>query len=74
MARRRMTSRQREILRFIVAFRDDRGYPPTMREMCREFNIVSKNAVRDHLLALQRKGRIRIVPYISRGITVLEGK
>ena len=67
-----LTGRQREILRFIVNHLDDPGYPPTLRDIMRNFNIASTKGVSDHLRALQRKGRIRIAPGIARGITVLD--
>ena len=51
-----LTSRQQEILEFITASLDERGYPPTIREIGTQMGIKSTNGVNDHLKALERKG------------------
>ncbi|MGQ0507789.1 MAG: transcriptional repressor LexA [Myxococcaceae bacterium] len=56
-----LTDRQREILNFIVKETENRGFPPTIREIGEEMNISSTNGVNDHLKALERKG------YLNRG-------
>jgi repressor LexA len=64
-----LTPRQREVLDFI---RDrTKSYGPTIREIMAEFGFTSPNGVVCHLRALERKGRIRRTPGISRGIEVL---
>lgn len=65
------TLRQLELLGFI-ATRADAGIPPTIREMQDEFQILSTNGVRDHLVALERKGCIERCPKKSRHIRVTE--
>lgn len=54
-----LTSRQETILAFIIKFRDERGYPPTIPEIQKEFGIKSPNGVNNHLKALTRKGYIK---------------
>jgi repressor LexA len=56
-----LTDRQKEILAFIVRTSEDRGFPPTIREIGEEMAIASTNGVNDHLKALERKG------YLTRG-------
>jgi repressor LexA len=56
-----LTGRQREILHFIVRQTEERGFPPTIREIGEEMDIRSTNGVNDHLKALERKG------YLLRG-------
>ena len=56
-----LTDRQREILSFIVKETENRGFPPTIREIGEEMDIRSTNGVNDHLKALERKG------YLNRG-------
>ncbi|HET6610897.1 MAG TPA: transcriptional repressor LexA [Kofleriaceae bacterium] len=51
-----LTIRQRDILDFITASIDERGYPPTLREIGLHFGIRSTNGVSDHLRALEKKG------------------
>lgn len=67
---REITDRQRMVLNFIVAFKAEYGYPPTIREIGKEMGIRSTNGVNDHLLALERKGWIGfpVSGYTARGI------
>ena len=51
-----LTARQKEILDFITVSIDQRGYPPTIREIGKHMGIRSTNGVNDHLKALERKG------------------
>lgn len=53
-----ITKRQQAILNFIIESIRDKGYPPTIAEICQEFGIKSTNGVNDHLVALERKGYI----------------
>lgn len=52
----KLTERQRAVLTFISASIDERGYPPTLREIGNHLGIKSTNGVNDHLRALERKG------------------
>ena len=54
-----LTQRQQQILDFISSSIDDRGYPPTLREIGVHFGIRSTNGVNDHLKALEKKGYLR---------------
>lgn len=67
-----LTNRQRDILRFIASSTERLGYPPTRREICDRFGFRSSNAASDHLSAIERKGFIRVVPEIARGIVLTE--
>lgn len=51
-----ITDRQKEILTYIQKTTEERGYPPTIREIGEEMEIKSTNGVNDHLKALERKG------------------
>jgi repressor LexA len=53
-----LTKRQRQVLNFISQSIEERGYPPTMREIGVHMGIRSTNGVNDHLKALERKGHI----------------
>lgn len=63
-----LTSRQQEILDFITASLDERGYPPTIREIGTQMGIRSTNGVNDHLKALERKGFLTREDLKSRAI------
>jgi repressor LexA len=69
---RPLTERQQAILDFIVATIRTRGFPPTLREIGRDFGIRSTKGVNDHLEALERKGKIRRQKDLSRAIEVVD--
>jgi len=52
----KITDRQKAVLDFIASCIDERGYPPTLREIGNHLGIKSTNGVNDHLRALERKG------------------
>ncbi len=56
----KLTDRQREALEFVARMIEERGYPPSVRELCEEMGISSTRGALRHLEALERKG------YISR--------
>jgi repressor LexA len=51
--------RQKKILDYILATVEDRGYPPSVREIADAVGLASPSTVHAHLEALQRKGYIR---------------
>lgn len=58
-----LTKRQELILQYILDYVENEGYPPSIREIGRDFGIGSLRGVTVHLDALERKG------YISRSNT-----
>jgi len=69
--KKELTDRQQEILSFIEQFRDESGYPPTLRQIGKQFGISSTFGVKRHMDALVKKGHILVESNASRGITVL---
>lgn len=67
---RNLTERQKKIIEFLKSYVKDHGYPPTMRETGEHFGFTWP-AARGHLIALEKKGVIRINPLKSRGIEIL---
>lgn len=67
----KLTDRQEEILAFLKQFTLDSGYPPTLREIGRHFQISSTFGVKRHLEALVKKGFINIESNASRGISMI---
>ena len=63
-----LNDRAREILGFIQRFTRERGFPPTIREIGREYGISSTNGVRYYLNMLEKEGYLRRSERISRGI------
>jgi repressor LexA len=70
MEKKQLTERQEEILSFIQQFLQENGYPPTLREIGKRFDISSTFGVKRHLEALTKKGYLNILSYASRGITI----
>jgi repressor LexA len=68
-----LTQRQRDILDFISASIDRRGYPPTLREIGEHFGIRSTNGVSDHLKALEKKGFLAREDLKSRAMRPVSG-
>lgn len=58
-----LTQRQEAILQFLMEYAHREGYPPSIREIGKRFDIGSLRGVTVHLDALERKG------YISRANT-----
>jgi len=67
----KLTDRQENILTFIKQFTLESGYPPTLREIGRHFQISSTFGVKRHLEALVKKGFINIESNASRGISFI---
>ena len=63
-----LTPRQQAIYQFIRQHSERHGYPPSIREIGRAFDIRSTNGVTDHLKALERKGKIRRGEFKSRAL------
>jgi SOS-response transcriptional repressor LexA len=52
----RLTDQQARILQYIKSELRTTGIPPSVREMCKEFEIASPNGIMCHLKALIKKG------------------
>lgn len=59
MQMKTLTKRQKEILEFIQAWIDKKGYSPTFREVMRHFEFSSVGTVVTHLKALTTKGYLQ---------------
>ena len=66
-----LTARQEEILRTLVSWMREHGYPPTMRELGQAAGLSSTRSVSDHLVRLEELGFIRRRRDRSRAIEVL---
>lgn len=66
-----LTERQRQTLHLIAEKVAERGYPPSVREICTEMGLASSSTVHSHLQALQKKGYLKIDPTKPRAIEVL---
>jgi repressor LexA len=65
-----ISDKQRRMLNFINEFVDDRGYPPTVRDILKGCDISSTSVVDYNLRILQREGYLRRDSEVSRGIEI----
>lgn len=66
-----LSSKQQRIIDFIRSFWQDRGYPPTIRDIVTGCGISSTSVVDYNLDILEREGYIRRHHEVSRGIELL---
>ncbi len=66
------TPKQEEILNCIETYIREKGYPPSIRDICREVNLSSSSTVFSHLAALEKKGFIQRDDGATRGIRLTD--
>ena len=66
----KVTKRQQAVLDCIEACIQEKGYGPTVREICQSLGLSSPSTVHVHLKALEEKGLINRDPLKSRSITL----
>ncbi len=66
-----LTSKQIEILNFIDSEKQIKGYPPSVREICKAVKLKSTSSVHSHLRRLEELEYIRKDPTKPRAIEVL---
>src|SRR5258708_8810587 len=71
---KKLSERQKNILKYIEAYVDERGYPPSIREIGDQVGISSTSVVDYNLKVLEREGRIRRDREVSRGFELLGGQ
>ncbi|MBT9588823.1 transcriptional repressor LexA [bacterium] len=65
-----LTDRQKQILEFVIGSINDRGYPPSVRDICRHFDIQSPQGAQRHLNALEKKGYLKRDARLARSLSV----
>lgn len=65
-----LTQRQHDIIDFIERTVNERGYPPSVREIGQAVGLTSPSTVHSHLATLQRLGYLRRDPTKPRAIEV----
>jgi repressor LexA len=74
MATHHITARQQRILDFIARTVDERGYPPTVREIGEAVGLTSSSSVHGQLANLERKGLLHRDPTKPRAIGLSPGE
>ncbi|MCI7323333.1 MAG: transcriptional repressor LexA [Lachnospiraceae bacterium] len=68
----KITDKQREILEYIKSEILNRGYPPTVRDICEAVHLKSTSSVHSHLESLEKNGYIRRDPTKPRAIEIVD--
>lgn len=68
----KVSKRQQMILDYIRDQVNEKGYPPSVREIAKAVGLASSSTVHGHLLRLESKGYIRRDPTKPRAIEVLD--
>jgi repressor LexA len=72
MADPKLTTRQQQIFEFIKRHTQDKGYPPTVRDIGQAIGLTSSSTVHAHLANLERAGVLRRDPTKPRAMEVLD--
>lgn len=72
MAYGRITEKQKEILEFMKQEILNKGYPPTVRDICEAVKLKSTSSVHSHLETLEKNGYIRRDPTKPRAIEIID--
>ena len=72
MAYGKITERQSQILEYIKSEILNKGYPPSVRDICQAVNLKSTSSVHSHLETLEKNGYIRRDPTKPRTIEIID--
>ena len=72
MEKGNISEKQQKILEYLKKCILERGYPPTVREICEEMSLKSTSSVFNHLEKLEMAGYIRRDPSKSRSIEIVD--
>jgi repressor LexA len=67
-----LKDKQLEIYEFLKLFTENKGYPPSVREICDAVNLRSTSTVHGHLQRLEKKGYIKRDPTKPRALEIIE--
>lgn len=65
-------NKQKEIYEFLKDYTENRGYPPSVREICEAVDLSSTSTVHGHLKRLEKKGLIKRDPTKPRALEIAE--
>ncbi len=68
----KISDKQKEILEFIKNEILNKGYPPTVRDICEAVHLKSTSSVHSHLETLEKNGYIRRDPTKPRAIEIID--
>lgn len=68
-----LTPEQERVFSYIIKYRQETGFPPTVREIGDALGYKSPNNVRQHLRLIEQKGFIKLLQGKARGIEITAG-
>ena len=72
MSKGKISAKQEQILNYIKECILDKGYPPTVRDICFAVGLSSTSTVHSHLNSLEQNGYIRRDPSKPRAIEIVD--
>ena len=72
MAQGKISAKQEEILEYIKSQILERGFPPSVRDICEAVHLKSTSSVHSHLETLEKNGYIHRDPTKPRAIEILD--
>jgi repressor LexA len=72
MTDNQLTEKQEGLFNYIVQYSQENGFPPTREEIAKHFNLKQKASVVHQLQALEKKGFIRLMKKVARGIEIVK--
>lgn len=64
--------KQSQIYEFLKVYTENKGYPPSVREICEAVSLKSTSTVHGHLKRLEKKGLIKRDPTKPRALEIVE--
>ncbi len=66
----KLSERRQAIIHYVAEFTRERGYPPSVREICKAVGLISPASVQRHLVILEKQGFLRRDPTKPRALEV----
>lgn len=67
----KLSERRAAIIRFVAEYTRERGYPPSVREICTAVGLISPASVQRHLVILEEQGFLRRDPTKPRALELI---
>lgn len=68
----KLTKTQQAIFSFIESYINEKGFPPSLADISREFKFASANSAVCHVNTLELKGVINVTRNVARGIQIVQ--
>ena len=72
MSGKELTEKQKQVFDYITNYTEENGFPPTREEIASCCGMKYTSGIVNHLQALERKGFIRLLKKVARGIEIIK--